>query len=270
MMTTRALLGILLAGAAATGLAQPSVVLENDFVRYAVSPDGRNLAFVDRATGVDYLKPGPATPCAFVSRAGQEFPATSAALADGRLSLKFAAAGVEAWLRVEPRPSYIRITVESIRGGEIDSFVFLNIPLSLRGRPDEPFGACAFSLNLKTRVDQLPALQTELKAACLKKFGLVGAKAAIVGMPMNRMLPSLKEVLSDADEMPPCQVAGPWAREVRVQPRLVSLQLRLARGDECPGMDRHGTKSWVHADRQSRRRRFLPLWRLRVKPFQVA
>lgn len=214
MITERAILGILLAGAAATGWAQPSVVLENEFVRYTLSAEGRNLSFVDRATGVDYLKPGASTPCALIERDGKEFPVTSIALADGRLTLKFATAKVEAWLRIEPRPSYIRLTVERILGGEVDGLVFLNIPLSLRGRPDEPFGACAFSLNLRTRVDQLPALQTGLKAACTKKFGLLGAKAAIVGMPMNRMLPALKDVLSEADEMPLCPVGGPWAREV--------------------------------------------------------
>ncbi len=212
MKTTRVILGVLLAGVGVTGLAQAPVVLENDFVRYTIAADGRNLGFVDRATGLDYLKPGAA--CALVRRAGQEFAATSSGLADGRLTLKFAAAEVEAWLRVERRRSYIRLTVEAVRGSDVDSLVFLNVPLNLRGRPDEPFGACAFSLNLQTRVDQLPALQTELKAACTKKFGLVGAKAAIVGMPMNRMLPALKEVLSEADEMPPCKVAGPWAREI--------------------------------------------------------
>ena len=202
------------AGPVATGDSPPAVVLENAQFRYSISSDGRSLGFVDRAAGVDYLKPGGAVPCALVRRAGREFPATGAALVGDRLTLKFTGAEVEAVLRVEPRRSYLRFTVEGIRGGEIDSLVFLNVPLTLRGRPDEPFGACAMSLNLITRVDQLPALQTELRAACEKKFGLLGAKAAILGMPMGRMLPALQEVLSEADEMPLCKVGGPWAREV--------------------------------------------------------
>src|SRR5213082_445804 len=131
---------------------QAAVVLENAHVRYTVSSDGRNLGFVDRATGVDYLKPSGAVPCALVRRAGKEFPVTSAVMAGDRLMLKFAAAGIEVVLRVEPQPSYLRLTVEAVRGGEIDSLVFLNVPLTLRGRPDEPFGACAMSLNLITRV----------------------------------------------------------------------------------------------------------------------
>jgi len=202
------------AGSAATSDSPPALVLENTHFRYSISPDGRSLLFVDRATGVDYLRPGGALPCALVRRAGREFPAAGARLADDRLTLKFAGAGVEVVLRVEPRRSYLRLTVEEIRGEEIDSLVFLNVPLTLRGRTDEPFAACAMSLNLITRVDQLPALQTELRAACEKKFGLVGAKAAIVAVPMNRLLSALQEVLSEADEMPLCKVGGPWARDV--------------------------------------------------------
>ena len=99
-------------------------------------------------------------------------------------------------------------------GDNIESIVFLNVPLTLQGRPAEPFGACALSLNLITRVDQLPALQTNLRASCYGKFGMEGAKVAIVGMPMPGMLEALKQVLTDADEMPHCTVAGPWARDV--------------------------------------------------------
>lgn len=190
------------------------VVLQNAHVRYTISPDGKDLGLVDRATGKDYLRPGAAAPCALVRRDGKEYPATAAALAGGRLTLRFGDAGAVVVLKVEPRRSYIRLTVERTSGAPVESLVFLNVPLTLKGQPEEPFGACAFSLNLRTRVDQPPALQSELRAACYQKFGLVGAKAAIVGMPTSQMLAALKEVLSEADQMPRCTVAGPWAREI--------------------------------------------------------
>ena len=177
-------------------------------------PDARNLGFIDRKTGTDYLKRDIPSFCALVQHDGKEYPATLASFSYGRLVIRFKEAGAEAVLRVEPRNSYIRITVELATGEKIDSLVFLNIPLTLKGRPEEPFSACAFSLNLITRVDQLPALQTELRASCYRKFGIAGAKAAIIGMPMEKIIPALKEVLTEADEMPHCMVAGPWAREV--------------------------------------------------------
>jgi hypothetical protein len=210
----RKLIGLLAALSLAALAAEDRVVLENAFVKYTVSSDGKNLGFVDRATGFDYLRRETVSACALVRRDGQEYAATSAALANGRLVLRFGGAGVEAVLKVEPRNSWIRLSVESVKGAEIESLVFLNVPLTLKGKPEESFGACALSLNLITRVDQLPALQSELRAAAHRKFGLVGAKAALMGLPPGRMLTTLKEVLLEANEMPLCKVAGPWAQEV--------------------------------------------------------
>ena len=208
------ILGLLITCEARAGGQQDSIVIENAYVRYTVSSDGRNHGFIDRQTGTDYLKRNAPSFCALVRRDGKEYPSTFALFAGGRLVIRFQEAGAEAILRVEPRKSYIRITVESVTGEKIDSLVFLNIPLTLKGRHEETFGSCALSLNLVTQVDQLPALQTELRASCYRKFGIAGAKAAIIGMPMEKIIPALKDVLTEADEMPHCTVAGPWAREV--------------------------------------------------------
>jgi hypothetical protein len=135
-------------------------------------------------------------------------------MAGGRLKLLFGNTGVSAIIKTETRPSHISFGVESVSGGEIDSLTFLHVPLALRGVPEERFGACALSLNLSTRVDALPALQRDLRASCERKFGIVGAKAAIVGAPMGRMLPALQETLAAASELPVCKVAGPWAQEI--------------------------------------------------------
>jgi hypothetical protein len=191
-----------------------NIVLENSLIHYEISPAGRNVAFVDRATGTDYLRSGGATPCTEVVVKGRKSAATSAALANRRLTLSFGTSGITAVLQTEVRPTYITLRVESVSGGDVDSLTFLNIPLTLRGSPDEPFGACALALNLFTRVDALPALQRELRASCEKKFGLVGAHVAIAGAPMDRLLPVLQETLSGASELPVCRTAGPWAREI--------------------------------------------------------
>lgn len=192
---------------------QPNVVIENAQLRYTISADGRNLGFVDLATGTDYLKRDAVWACAFVKCGGKEYPPTAVSLTDGRLTIRFDEPGVEAILSVESHNSYVRLAVESV-SGDVESLTFLNVPLTLHGRPEESFGACALSLNLFTRVDPLPALQSSLRATCYKKFGLTGAKVAIVGAPMPRMLDSLKQALTDAEEMPHCPVAGPWAREI--------------------------------------------------------
>jgi hypothetical protein len=190
------------------------VVIENAHMRYTISAEGRNLAFIDRSTGTDYLKRDAESVCALVRCKGAEYPANRASIANGRLTIEFDKANAKAVLRVKPRDLYIHLVVESVSGENVESLVFLNVPLTLHGRPNEPFGSCALSLNLPTRVDQLPALQTSLQASCYAKFGMEGAKVAIVAMPTEKMLPALKEVLADADEMPHCEVAGPWARDI--------------------------------------------------------
>jgi len=193
---------------------EPTLVLENALFRYVISSDARNVAFVDRATGADYLRAAGPSACALIRAQGREQVATAATLDQGRLTLQFGTNGVKAVLRTEVHPSFVTLAVESVTGEGVDSLTFLNIPLTLKGSPDEAFGACALSLNLTTRVDALPALQRELRASCDRRFGLLGARAAIVGAPMARMLPVLQETLTGASELPVCKVAGPWAREV--------------------------------------------------------
>ena len=214
MKTVLVVLSILVVYSSAGIAEEAPIVIENAHVRYVISADGKNLAFVDRATGVDYLKLDKPSVCAFVKCSGVEHPAASAFLANDRLTIKFKHVNAKAVIQVESQDSYIRFVVESISGKDIESLVLLNIPLTLRGKPAEPFGSCALSLNLITRVNQLPALQTSLRASCYKKFGMHGAKVAIVAMPMDKMLAALKQVLIDADEMPHCTVAGPWAHDI--------------------------------------------------------
>jgi len=194
--------------------ASKPVVLENSLFRYTLSAAAQNAGFVDRATGTDYFRKAGPTPCALVRVQGKEFPATVAGLSRGRLTLRFGNSGITAKLKVEKKPTCVILTVESVSGGEVDSLTFLNVLLTLKGAPGESFGACALSLNLITRVDALPALQTELRASCEKKFGIVGAKVAIVGAPMARMLSALQQTLASASELPVCKVAGPWALEI--------------------------------------------------------
>lgn len=199
--------------AALAGAADP-VVLENPLFRYTISAEARNVGFIDRATGKDFLRADRPSDCARVRIRGKWHGAIAAALANQRLTLGFGDTGVTAVLRVESRPSCVVVAVESVAGGDIDSLTFLNIPLELKGAPGEPFGACALSLNLRTRVDALPALQRDLCATGQNNHGIVGAKAAIVGAPMPRLLGALQETLLAASELPVCKVAGPWAREI--------------------------------------------------------
>lgn len=207
-------LGLLIPASGAVAETAKQIVFENASFRYVIAPDARNVAFIDRATGSNYLRGSEASPCALIRAGGKSQPATAATWSRGRLTLRFGDSGLQAVLKTETHPSHLAFTVDSVAGGEAEALTFLNVPLTLHGLPRESFGACALSLNLFTRVDALPALQRELIASCEKKFGLLGAKVAIAAAPMAQILPTLQQALSTASELPVCKVAGPWAREV--------------------------------------------------------
>lgn len=189
------------------------IALGNARFRYVLGTNGLNRAFVDLRSGTNLLAPGPSS-CAWIRRGKDEFPAASAAFADGRLTLRFRETDTTATVRVEPADEHLRLTLESVTGEPVDAVGFLNIPLTLGGRPTDLFAACALSLNLITRVDALPVLQTHLRASAERKFGLVGARVALVATPTPEILSALRIVLSQADEMPRCTVAGPWAADI--------------------------------------------------------
>ena len=192
----------------------PAVILENGSFRYEIGPEGKNLSFIDKKTGKDYCDHAKASSCAQVNKEGKTFTVSKVSADSGRISLEFAGSGISAFLKTTVKSRYILLEVESVKGGDIESLVFLNVPLTLKGKPEEPFAACALSLNLFTHVDQLPALQTHLWAACHQKFGLAGAKVALVGVPQGDILSTLREVLTSDGDMPYSTVAGPWAREI--------------------------------------------------------
>ena len=127
--------------------------LENEHVKLVIGPDAAVRGFVDKRTGRDYCGGGQKAPLA---RAGKPHIATSARLADGRLTLGFGDSGVEAVLRPTALDGYLTIEVVSVTGKQVEELQFVDIPLSLKGTPDEPLAALALALNLKTNVPGLP------------------------------------------------------------------------------------------------------------------
>ena len=214
METASIVLSTLLTCSSMGSVQQGPIVIESAHFQYIISAQAQNLAFIDRGTGIDYLKQDKPSVCAMVLYKGTEYPATSVSLANNRLTIEFGQINTNAVLRIESKDLYVRFAVESLTNDNIESLVFLNVPLTLKGLPAEPFGACAMSLNLITYVKRLPVLQTTLQASCWAKFGMKGAKVAIVAMPVADILNALKQVLTDADEMPHCTVAGPWAHDI--------------------------------------------------------
>ncbi|RIH62997.1 hypothetical protein D1164_21840 [Mariniphaga sediminis] len=188
-----------------------SLVIENRDFKYEVTPQGRNLHFIDKATGKDYLDSSAESYAATVTVAGTDYLVNSVVLKGSRLKFFFESSGVSAEINVEGNQEGVIFEIIKVVG-DVEAFNFLNIPLTLEGVPNEPFATCALSMNLETHVRQLPALQTHLWATCYNRFGMEGAKITLIGTPMEDILPRIRAVMQNAEDIPYSTAGGAWAK----------------------------------------------------------
>ncbi|MBN2293230.1 MAG: hypothetical protein JXM70_12440 [Pirellulales bacterium] len=208
-------------GLAASGLSLPrwasgaapsgTFTLENDFLKYVVGPDARSLHFIDKQTGRDFCGGGGKAPLARIKKNGKLHDASSAVWSDGCIRLTFGSSNVEAVLRAEARDQYLVFEVVSVTGDHVEEFTFVDIPLTLKGTPDESFAACALALNLQTKVNELPKPASRIRAFCYPRFEMAGARVALAACPSDKMRGVLQQIVTDAPELPQSPIGGPFA-----------------------------------------------------------
>lgn len=205
-----AVAALFLLATSAQGAPPTPIRLANDYVEYVLGSDGSVRHVFDRRTGADYAATPPA-PVARVKKQGKEHAASELSYANGVLSIKFGNSGIHVDVEVAAKARYFIFEVKQVRGDGIEELAFVDIPLSTRGLPGEPFAACALALNLKTNVLELPQAASRLRALCYPRFGFAGAKVALLGCPTGQLRELMKEVVAAAPELPPSRVGGPWA-----------------------------------------------------------
>ncbi len=186
------------------------VVLQNRHFKYVISQNGKNLSFIDRESGADYLSKEKESWCASVTINGDRKNVQKVSTKGNFLHLEFEHPGVTADILIEKGKDRIKFTVKEVTGNP-ESLTFLNIPLKLEGMPYEPFAACALSMNLFTHVRQIPALQTHLWAACYARFGFKDAQVMILGVPEEKILPLIRDVMTHSKDIPFSDKGGAWA-----------------------------------------------------------
>jgi len=188
----------------------PAVTIETDCVKWVVNANGQNAQFQDKGSSQEYLDAKTPSFFASVKKGGKEFTPSAVAFEAGRITVEFGEAGVRAILRVKTEKRYFTLDVLSVTG-DPDEAVLINVPLTLKGKLEEPFACSALALNLQTDVPTMPGPNPKLHASCYRKFGLQGAKVAILACPQAQLRDVMKEVVSAADELPKTNIGGPWA-----------------------------------------------------------
>ena len=186
------------------------IIIQNRNFRYEIANDGRNLHFIDKSSGIDYLETENSSASASVISNGKEHTVSAVSLKGDILTLEFFTAEVTASVRITEARDRVNFEINEVTG-PVESLTFINIPLKLQGMPDEQFAACLLSMNLFTRVRELPALQSHLWATCYERFGLEGGKVTLIGVPQKQILPVIREVMSDAEDVPFSDKGGAWA-----------------------------------------------------------
>jgi len=187
------------------------IVIENNNFTYKISGNGKNLGFIDKTNGTDYLYTDTASYCASIVQEGRAINVQSVSLTDSLLYLDFGNCGVTARIMITTAADHVVFRVVEVTG-DVESLTLLNIPLKLEAMPDESFAACALSLNLFTHVRQLPALQNNLWAACYERFGMKDAEVAVIGVPQKEILPTIRKVVENAEDIPFSSQGGAWAK----------------------------------------------------------
>ncbi len=209
LLITVLLLGALALQVAAQGEGG-TMSFSTDYASWIISPDGKALSLLDKASGQDYAGQ-PAHPIAVVRVAGTDWFATSASFDQGKLTVGFGESGIKMVLGLRERAHYVMAEVISVEGEGIEQLTFVGIPTRLTGDVAEPFSVCALALNLQTNVTPLPGQMTWLQALCYPRFGLVGAKVALIACPTAELRNVMKEAVTDAPDLPHSPIGGPWA-----------------------------------------------------------
>jgi hypothetical protein len=195
------------------------VVLENDYVRYVLGADGRNLSFIDKRTGKQHRAPQGDRPFMILKKGDRQFLPTACTYADGEgagvrgqesgvairtgtLRVQFQQPDVTALLKVTCKRHYFIFEVNGLSDPNVEQVALLNLAVApsqyvsgMSGvAADDEFATCVRALNLQVRpsVGGTPA---EFSAVCYRQYAIPGARLALVGCPKEDLRPVLKEVV---------------------------------------------------------------------------
>ncbi len=95
------------------GYCQPNeyIVIENDYLKYEVDINGKNISFIDKSTGKNYLDTESSSSFAYVINKGKRHNVTSLSYKGSQLELEFGDLDGKAKILVEKDEDHITFKV---------------------------------------------------------------------------------------------------------------------------------------------------------------
>ncbi len=195
----------------------PAVVLDNRLLRLSLDARGRVVGLVDKATGQDHCAQ-PSVDFATIRTGGASYRPSSCTYRDGQLTLQFGRSGVTAQVKVTNRDRYFVFELLSVSDAAVAEVVLGSVAVrgakqssaAVAWASDGEFATAVVPLNLQVEVGLHGGQQPVFSPRCERRYGLVGAKTALVGCPHRQVRPVLQEVVR-ASGLPYSPLGGPFA-----------------------------------------------------------
>jgi hypothetical protein len=211
MLLMVAYLSLLVKSFCLIAAAENDIEIENQRLKLIIGSDAVNKHFIDKNSMEDYCLLQPVTCFAHLKKNSTRYNASEINYLDGEMKIFFADTDTEVILKVETKTDYITFEVLYMNDESNDELTFFDIELTSKGTLEDTFASCALAMNVHTRVVELPGPSSRLKAICYKKFGIIGAKVAIIGCLAEDLRFIMQQVVSVADGLPKSGLGGPWA-----------------------------------------------------------
>ncbi len=222
MLARAAAILLLLVGQSVRAAAIPKIVLKNDSFEYALSAEGKNLSFLAKGLGKEYLVGPGQQAVVTLKKGGTSYAPTTCRFAAGKVAgegllvAEFAEARATVTVRVRSAKRYLCFEIQSVDGPAIEEVSLLNLVLKTEQAnamsgvaADAEFAVALRALNLQTlgTVGGKPAW---LSAAASPRRRLAGAKVGLAAGPVSEIRQVLKEML-EAERATRSPLGGPWA-----------------------------------------------------------
>ncbi len=232
--------------------------LETRYLRWTIGTDGATQHFVDKRYKTDYASGKQSF--AQIKKSGAIYNVSKASFANSKITASFGDSGITAVIGVKNCGQYLTLEVLSVTGEGIEELAFLTADLKLQGTLQEPFTATAMACNLRTNVDGIPGATNHLRAACVPKFGMVGAKVAVIACPTKQLRSIMKVAITAAPDLPHSPIGGPWAYDSKnnrgsylfnfgeMSEKTVDSWIKMVKGIGITQIDFHGGGSFRFGD----------------------
>lgn len=201
-------------------MSRRDITLEDKYLKYVITSDGLNKSFIDKVTGKNYIDSAVSNSFMEVVKGSRRYPSSSVEFNGKEVTVFFEPVKITATLRVKLLEDYVTFELSSINDVNVDEVTLVNLSLTIKenvGRLlnigwNEEFAACVLALNLQVRSYGGSDYYASLMAKCYPRYGIIGSKIAIIGVPSSMIKKTIRNVQLN-EGLPSPTLAGVWDKE---------------------------------------------------------